>query len=238
MSTFRRFLYFNNRCIKTLIHKWDATPAYLTNNILKDQVNSPYSVDWTAVNRSTLNLESGYINCSGTDFLYTSNFQADKSFGKYWEISITFKYIKNTTYNNYVLLDMASITGTHDNTAACCILYSKDQIKGNAKFYYNHAGDDLHQKDVPINNMLIENQDNNITIGIEPINNTYAKPYLIVNNKYKFYISDKFIARDIGNDVLWNNNTAYIGRSVHSNYYYINAKYFIRDISMYNLKYF
>ena len=132
---------------------------------------------------------------------------------------------------------MCSIITTLPNTAACCILYTTDKIKGNAKFYYNQAGNDLHQKDVPINNMLIENQDNNITIGIEPIDNTYAKHYLIVNNKYKFYITDKFIARDIGNDVLWNYNTAYIGKSIHSNYYYINAKYYIKDILMYKLSY-
>lgn len=239
MSTFRRHLYFNNRSIKTLIHKWDANPIYLSGNILKDQVNSPYSVDWTAVNGSTLNLASGYINCSASDFLYTDKFKTDKSFGKYWEISITFKYIKNTTNNNYVLIDMCSITGTPPNTAACCIIYKKDVINTNPKFYYNQAGNDLHYKNVPIDNILIENQDNTITIGIEPIDNTYAMHYVIVNNKYKFYITDKFIARDIGNDVTWNNNAnVYIGRAVKGNYYAINANYFIKDISMYHLEYF
>lgn len=239
MSTFRRHLYFNNRSIKTLIHKWDANPIYLSGNVLKDQVNSPYSVDWTAVNGSTLNLASGYINCTGNDFLYTNKFQTDKSFGKYWEISITFKYIKNNIYNNYVLIDMCSIIGTRPNTAACCILYKKDVINTNPKFYYDQAGNDLHFKTVPIDNMLIENQDNTITIGIEPIDNTYAMHYIIVNNKYKFYVTDKFIASDIGNDVIWNNSSyAYIGRSAHSDYYNINAKFFIKDISMYGLKYF
>lgn len=239
MSTYRRHLYFNNKTIKTLIHKWDANPIYLSGNILKDQVNSPYSVDWTAVNGSTLNLASGYINCSASDFLYTDKFKNDKSFGKYWEISITFKYIKNNTYNNYVLIDMCSITGTLPNTAACCIVYKKDVIDSNPKFYYNQASRDLHYKPVPISNMLIENYDNTITIGIEPIDNTYAMHYVIVNNKYKFYITDKFIARDIGNDVTWNNNiNAYIGRSVADGYYYTNANYFIKDISMYGLEYF
>lgn len=157
MSTYRRHLYFNNKTIKTLIHKWDANPIYLSGNILKDQVNSPYSVDWTAVNGSTLNLASGYINCSGNDFLYTNKFQTDKSFGKYWEISITFKYIKNNTYNSYVLIDMCSITGTRPNTAACCIIYKKDVIDTNPKFYYNQAVNNLHYKTVPIDNMLIEN---------------------------------------------------------------------------------
>lgn len=239
MSTFRRHLYFNNRSIKTLIHKWDANPIYLSGNILKDQVNSPYSVDWTAVNESTLNLASGYINCSVSNFLYTDKFQPDKSFGKYWEISITFKYIKNNTNKNYVLIDMCSIIGTLPNTAACCIIYKKDVIDTNPKFYYNQAGNDLHQKYIHINNMLIENQDNTITIGIEPIDNTYAMHYVIVNNKYKFYITDKFIARDIGNEVTWNNNiNAYIGRAVGDAYYATNANYFIKDISMYHLEYF
>lgn len=239
MSTYRRHLYFNNKTIKTLIHKWDANPIYLSGNVLKDQVNSPYSVDWTAVNGSTLNLASGYINCSASNFLYTNKFQTDKSFGKYWEISITFKYIKNNTNNSYVLIDMASITGTLPNTAACCIVYKKYIIDTNVKFYYNQAGNDLHYKTVPIDNMLIENQDNTIAIGIEPIDNTYAMSYIIVNNKYKFYVTDKFIARDIGNEVTWNNNiNAYIGRTAHSNYYNRNAEFFIKDISMYGLKYF
>lgn len=239
MSTYRRHLYFNNKTIKTLIHKWDANPIYLSGNILKDQVNSPYSVDWTAVNGSTLNLASGYINCTGNDFLYTNKFQTDKSFGKYWEISITFKYIKNNTYNNYVLIDMCSITGTRPNTAACCIIYKKDVIDSNPKFYYNQAGNDLHYKTVPIDNMLIENYDNTITIGIEPIDNTYAMHYIIVNNKYKFYITDKFIARDIGNEVTWNSGApAYIGRAHTNGYYLTNANYFIKNISMYSLNYF
>lgn len=239
MSTYRRHLYFNNKTIKTLIHKWNANPIYLSGNILKDQVNSPYNVDWTAVNGSTLNLASGYINCSASNFLYTDKFQTDKSFGKYWEISITFKYIKNNINNNYVLIDMCSIIGTAPNTAACCILYKKDVIDTNPKFYYNQAGNDLHFKLVPISNMLIENQDNTITIGIEPIDNTYAMHYIIVNNKYKFYVTDKFIARDIGNEVIWNNtNNTYIGRSVHNAYYYTNANYLIKDISMYHLEYF
>lgn len=239
MSTFRRHLYFNNRSIKTLIHKWDANPIYLSGNILKDQVNSPYSVNWNARNESTLNLTSGYINCSASNFLYTNKFQTDKSFGKYWEISITFKYIKNTTNNNYVLLDMNSIMMTLNNTAACCIAYKNNIIDSNPKFYYNLAGRDLHYNKVPIGNMLIENQDNNITIGIEPIDNTYAKHYIMVNNKYKFYITDKFIARDIGNEVTWNNtNNAYIGRSVHASYYAINANYFIKELLMYHLEYF
>ena len=235
MSTFRRYLYFNNRSIKTLIHKWDANPIYLSGNILKDQVNTPYRVDWNIVDGRTLNLTSGYINCSATNFLYTNKFQTDKSFGKYWEISITFKYIKNTTNNNYVLLDMASITGTSENTAACCILYKSGIIDNNLKFYSNNAGNNLHYKPVPINNMLIENQDNTISTGIEPIDNTYAKSYIAVN-KYKFYVSDKFIARDIGNDVTWNNKVlAYIGRAVHINYYDKTATYFIKDISMYKI---
>ena len=239
MSTYRRHLYFNNKTIKTLIHKWDANPIYHSGNVLKDQVNSPYSVDWTAVNGSTLNLASGYINCRASNFLYTNKFQTDKSFGKYWEISITFKYIKNTTNNNYVLIDMCSITGTIDNTAACGIIYEKDVIDSNPKFYYNQASNDLHYKKIPINNMLIENQDNTITIGIKPIDNTYAMHYIIVNNKYKFYITDKFIARDIGNEVTWNNNVnAYIGRAVVDGYYYTNANYLIKDISMYHLEYF
>jgi len=89
-------------------------------------------------------LASGYINCSGTNYLYTDSFKSDKSFGKYWEISFTFKYIKNTSNNNYVLIDMCSIITTLPNTAACCILYTTDKIKGNAKFYYNQAGNDLH----------------------------------------------------------------------------------------------
>ena len=63
--------------------------------------------------------------------------------------------------------------------------------------------------------------------------------YMIINNKYKFYITDKFIARDIGNDVTWNTReNAYIGRAVHSSYYAINANYFIKELSMYTLKYF
>lgn len=239
MSTFRRYLYFNNRSIKTLIHKWDANPIYLSGNVLKDQVNSPYSVDWTAVNRSTLNLASGYINCSSNDFLYTDKFQTDKSFGKYWEISITFKYIKNNTNNNYALLDMCSIVGTAPNTAACCIVYKTNNLVTNPKFYYNQAGNDLHMKTTPINNILIENQDNTITIGIEPIDNTYAMHYVIVNNKYKFYVTDKFIARDIGNEVTWNSSApAYIGRAHIYGYYATNANYFIKELSMYNLKYF
>lgn len=242
MSTYRRHLYFNNKTnktIKTLIHKWNANPIYLSGNILKDQVNSPYNVDWAAVNGSTLNLASGYINCSDTNYLYTGNFKTDKSFGKYWEISVTFKYIKNTSNNNYVLIDMASIIGTLPNTAACCILYTKYVIGTNSKFYYNQAGNDLHYKQVPIGNMLIENQDNNITIGIEPIDNTYAMHYIIVNNKYKFYITDKFIARDIGNEVTWNYGApAYIGRAVAYGYYNINANYFIKELSMYHLEYF
>lgn len=239
MSTYRRHLYFNNKTIKTLIHKWDANPIYLSGNILKDQVNSPYSVDWTAVNGSTLNLASGYINCSASNFLYTNKFQTDNSFGKYWEISITFKYIKNNTSNNYVLIDMASITGTSFNTAACCILYKNNVIDSNPKFYYNQASNDLHYKAVPIDNMLIENQDNTITIGIEPIDNTYAMHYIIVNNKYKFYVIDKFIAHDIGNGVTWNPGApAYIGRAVHSAYYVTNANYFIKELSMYHLEYF
>jgi hypothetical protein len=184
-------------------------------------------------------LASGYINCSASNVLYTDKFQTDKSFGKYWEISITFKYIKNTTNNNYVLLDMASIIGTIDNTAACCIVYKKDVIDTNPKFYYNQAINYLHFKCVPISNMLIENQDNTITIGIEPIDNTYAMHYVIVNNKYKFYVTDKFIACDIGNDVTWNNNVnAYIGRAVTNGYYDINTNYFIKELSMYSLKYF
>lgn len=236
MSTFRRYLYFNNRSIKTLIHKWDANPIYLSGNILKDQVNSPYSVDWTAVNGSALNLASGYINCSASNVLYTNKFKTDKLFGKYWEISITFKYIKNNTSNNYVLIDMASIIGTLPNTAACTILYKNNVIDTNPKFYYNQASNDLHYKAVPIDNMLIENQDNTITIGIEPIDNTYAMHYIMVNNKYKFFVTDKFIARDIGNDVTWNNNVnAYIGRAVHSSSYTKNANYFIKDISMYKI---
>lgn len=239
MSSYRRYLYFKNRSIKTLIHKWDANPIYLSGNILKDQINTPYSVDWTAVNGSTLNLASGYINCSASNFLYTNKFPTDKLFGKYWEISVTFKYIKNTVGNNYVVLDMASITGTNDDTASCCILYKTNVIDTNPKFYYNFVDNDLHYKTVPMNNMLIENQDNTITIGIEPIDNTYAKHYVIVNNKYKFYVTDKFIARDIGNDVIWNNSSyAYIGKAAHDNYYDKNAIYFIKDISMYNLKYF
>lgn len=239
MSTFRRYLYFNNRSIKTLIHKWDANPIYLSGNILKDQVNSPYSVDWTTENGSTLNLASGYINCSGSNVLYTNKFKTDKLFGKYWEISITFKYIKNNTSNNYVLIDIASITGTLPNTAACCIVYKTNNLDTNPKFYYNQAINDLHYKTVPIGNMLIENQDNTITIGIEPIDNTYAMHYMIINNKYKFYITDKFIARDIGNDVTWNTReNAYIGRAVHSSYYAINANYFIKELSMYHLEYF
>lgn len=239
MSTYRRHLYFNNKTIKTLIHKWDANPIYLSGNILKDQVNSPYSVDWAAVNGSTLNLASGYINCSASNFLYTDKFQTDKSFGKYWEILVTFKYIKNTSNNNYVLIDMASIIGTLPNTAACCIVYKKDVIDTNSKFYYNQASNDLHYKQVPIGNMLIENQDNTITIGIEPIDNTYAMHYVIVNNKYKFYITDKFIARDIGNDVTWNNNiNAYIGITALNSYNDINANYFIKELSMYHLEYF
>lgn len=134
---------------------------------------------------------------------------------------------------------MCSITGTRPNTAACCIIYKKDVIDTNVKFYYNQAGNDLHYKTVPIDNMLIENQDNTITIGIEPIDNTYAMHYIIVNNKYKFYITDKFIARDIGNDVTWNTGVpAYIGRAHTNGYYVTNANYFIKNISMYSLNYF
>ncbi len=239
MSTFRRFLYFNNRNVKTLIHKWDANPIYLSGNILKDQVNTPYNVDWTAINGSTLNLASGYINCSGTNFLYTDKFPTDKSFGKYWEISVTFKYVKNTTNNYYTIFDMASITATNYNTAACSILYKNNILGTNPKFYYDTAINNIHAKTVPIGNVLIENQDNTIAIGIEPVDNTYAKHYLIFNNKYKFYVTDKFIALDIGNDVIWNNSSyVYIGRAVHPKYYDKNAKFFIKDISMYSLKYF
>nr|DAN34251.1 MAG TPA: hypothetical protein [Caudoviricetes sp.] len=134
---------------------------------------------------------------------------------------------------------MCSITGTLPNTAACCIVYKKDVIDSNPKFYYNQASRDLHYKPVPISNMLIENYDNTITIGIEPIDNTYAIHYVIVNNKYKFYVTDKFIARDIGNEVTWNSGaSAYIGRAPSNVYYVTNANYFIKNISMYSLNYF
>lgn len=62
---------------------------------------------------------------------------------------------------------------------------------------------------------------------------------IIVNNKYKFYITDKFIARDIGNEVTWNSGaSAYIGRVPNNAYYVTNANYFIKNISMYSLNYF
>ena len=231
MSLLRRRLmasYSQNDGV--LLHRWTAREGCLDNGIWPDEVrNSKYAhpINWYNIGAI---VQDGCVVASGDRYLLSNDFtDAREKWGKYWEIVFLLKKMEPNpaAYQPQYIIDLASVQGTPDNTAADGLAYTNTEFVTNTKLYNNRFALEVGLYRVP----LQSSGHVRIGFGVKKVGQDFARHFIRVGNKL-YFNSNPFQAREIGNDVPIA-GACFIGRAMTNGFYMTDINIYIKQISIY-----